>query len=186
MWKYTSAGPERKPGIGRPVFSTAGAIFGHMSEHALPREIERKWLLSALPPRVLGLMPSTLHQGYLPGDTLVERIRGITSGDRTVWIRTVKLGRGISRIEVEEPATAALGEALFALTRGKRVAKLRYAVTDGALTWEIDEFTDRALVLAEVELPREDTVVELPVWLAPYVVREVTNEREFTNWQLAR
>lgn len=153
---------------------------------APPVEIERKWLLSALPPRVRGLTPATLQQGYLPGESLIERIRSVTRGAGTEWIRTMKLGRGISRIEVEEPATAALGEALFALTSGKRVTKRRYAVTDGALTWEIDDFTDRALVLAEVELPREDTVVELPVWLAPYVVREVTNEREFTNWQLAR
>ena len=151
-----------------------------------PVEIERKWLLSALPPRVRGLTPSDLHQGYLPGDALIERIRSVTRGTTMQWIRTVKLGRGISRIEVEEPATAALGEALFTLTTGKRVAKRRYAVDDGALTWEIDDFSDRTLVLAEVELPREDTVVELPVWLAPYVVREVTNESEFTNWQLAR
>ena len=80
----------------------------------------------------------------------------------------------------------ALGESLFALTVGKRVSKRRYTVDEGALTWEIDEFTDRTLVLAEVELPREDTPVDLPVWLAPFIVREVTNESEFTNWRLAR
>jgi CYTH domain-containing protein len=80
----------------------------------------------------------------------------------------------------------ALGETLFALTEGKRVEKRRYAVTDGPLTWEIDDFTDRTLVLAEVELPSEDTPVEPPSWLAPYIVRDVTGEAEFTNWKLAR
>ena len=151
-----------------------------------PMEIERKWLLSALPPRVRGLTPDLLRQGYLAGETLVERIRSVSHRDAVQWIRTVKLGRGMARIEVEEETTDALGEALFALTNGRRVEKRRYAVRDDDLTWEIDDFTDRALVLAECELTHQDARVELPVWLAPYVVREVTGESEFTNWKLAR
>ena len=151
-----------------------------------PMEIERKWLLSALPPRVRGLTPDLLRQGYLAGETLVERIRSVSHRGTVRWIRTVKLGRGISRIEVEEDTTNSLGEALFALTGGRRVEKRRYAVHDDALTWEIDDFADRTLVLAECELTHPDVHVELPVWLAPYVVREVTDESEFTNWKLAR
>ena len=153
---------------------------------SLPREIERKWLLSALPPRVTGVTPAELVQGYLPGHELIERIRRVTHGGTTVWLRTVKLGRGLSRIEVEEEASADLGAALFALTEGQRVAKRRYAVSAGDLTWEIDEFTDRDLVLAELELPHEHAPFTIPDWLAPYVVRDVTTEHAFTNWQLAR
>lgn len=153
---------------------------------AMPVEIERKWLLSSLPPRVLDVTPATLQQGYLPGSTLVERIRHTTDGDVTQWVRTVKLGRGMARIEVEEEASDELGSALFALTSGRRVSKRRYAVTDGALTWEIDDFTDRELVLAEVELPSVDTTVEIPSWLAPYIVRDVTDDTAFTNWMLSR
>lgn len=152
----------------------------------LPVEIERKWLLSALPPALQSQTPATLRQGYLPGETLVERIRSATSDGRTTWIRTVKLGHGITRVEVEEEASPDLGAALYALTVGRRVAKRRYTVPDGTLAWEIDEFTDRDLVLAELELPREDTPVEFPDWLRPYVVREVTVDAAFTNWRLAR
>lgn len=152
----------------------------------LPMEIERKWLLSALPPRVVDVPPATLCQGYLPGEVLIERIRQVRRDGSTRWVRTVKLGSGISRIEVEEETTPELGQALFALTAGRRVTKRRYAVDDGALTWEIDEFTDRELVLAELELPSADTAVSIPAWLAPWVVREVTGNRDFTNWQLAR
>jgi CYTH domain-containing protein len=155
-------------------------------DQAPPREIERKWLLSALPPAVRAVRPAEFEQGYLPGEALVERIRRETRDGGTRWMRTVKLGRGLSRIEVEEEATAELGAALFALTAGRRVTKRRYAIADGVLTWEIDEFTDRALVLAELELPTETTVALIPEWLAPYLVREVTDERAFTNWQLAR
>ena len=59
-------------------------------------------------------------------------------------------------------------------------------VPDGALTWEIDEFADRKLVLAEVELPVEDAGVEIPKWLRPLLVREVTDEEEFQNARRAR
>ena len=153
---------------------------------APPMEFERKWLLSALPPRVRSLTPMLLRQGYLPGDTLVERIRCVSHAGTVQWIRTVKVGRGISRIEIEEAASATVGTALFALTDGKRVEKRRYTVDDGDLSWEIDEFTDRELVLAECELPDAAAVVTPPVWLAPYIVREVTDETSFTNWKLAR
>ena len=151
-----------------------------------PTEIERKYLLSALPERALGLTPAVLRQGYLPGERLIERIRCITLPDSTRWVRTVKLGAGLVRIEVEEDATPALGEALWALTTGKRVEKVRYAIPEGDLVWEIDAFTDRQLFLAEVELPHADHAVRIPDWLHPHVVREVTDEREFTNWSLAR
>ena len=92
------------------------------------------------------------------------------------------------RIEVEEATTRELFEALWALTEGRRVRKRRHVVPHGELAWEIDDFADRDLVLAEVELPADatDTTVTLPAWLAPHVVREVTDEAEFVNARLAR
>lgn len=50
----------------------------------------------------------------------------------------------------------------------------------------MDQFCDRDLVLAEVELPSEETAVEVPGWLKPYLVREVTDEAEYVNLNLAR
>ena len=38
----------------------------------------------------------------------------------------------------------------------------RYRVAEGDLTWEVDEFTDRDLVLAEVELDSEHRHPEPP------------------------
>jgi adenylate cyclase len=150
-------------------------------------EIERKYLLTALPAHLAGLAPSVLEQGYLPGERLVERVRRVQSSDGVErFYRTVKDGTGVARLEIEEECDAALFGALWPLTVGRRVAKERYAVPDGGLVWEIDRFTDRDLVLCEVELP--DTAVQpaLPEWLAPYVVREVTGEPDFVNSNLAR
>ena len=52
--------------------------------------------------------------------------------------------------------------------------------------WEIDEFTDRPLWLAELEIDRADTPVTIPDWLKPVLVRDVTDEREYSNHSLAR
>jgi CYTH domain-containing protein len=65
------------------------------------------------------------------------------------------------------------------------VRKRRYRIPAGDLTWEIDQFLDRDLVLAEVELAAVDTPVVPPDWLQPYLVREVTGEAEYENRQLA-
>ena len=93
---------------------------------------------------------------------------------------------GIRRIELEDETTREVFEAMWPLTEGRRVAKRRYRIPDGDLLWEIDEFTDRDLVLAEVELQSADGKVEPPAWLAPLLVGEVTDDPAYTNFSLAR
>jgi CYTH domain-containing protein len=151
-----------------------------------PREIERKYLLGSLPPRALTVPGEEIEQGWLAGNVLVERLRRIRSARGEEWYRTVKAGSGVSRIELEEATTRELFEYLWPLTEGCRVLKRRYPVPDGELIWEIDQFTDRDLTLAEVELPREGYPVALPEWLAQSVVREVTGERDYLNRCLAK
>ncbi len=149
-------------------------------------EIERKYLLSDLPAEARGASAVEIEQGYLPGERLTERLRHLRDDGSERWVRTVKLGSGSMRTEVEEETTPEVFAALWPLTNGRRVRKRRYALVDGPLTWQIDEFLDRDLVLAEVELPSANVVVEPPTWLAPLVVREVTDEPDFANATLAR
>jgi CYTH domain-containing protein len=66
------------------------------------------------------------------------------------------------------------------------VSKRRHRISEGSLTWEIDDFTDRELVLAEVELRDTSLEPEIPTWLKPFLVREVTGEPEYVNANLAR
>jgi adenylate cyclase len=152
-------------------------------------EIERKYLLSELPPRVQDCSDKDIlfiRQGYVPGTKIHERVRAVFTEHNlhasTVFYRTIKMGSGIKKIEVEEETTHAIFMAMWHLTEGRRITKFRFCV-DG---WEIDKFEDRQLVLAEIELPSVDTEVTIPDWLAPYVVREVTDESEFANINLAR
>lgn len=152
---------------------------------ALPMEIERKYLLRAAPALLEGRPFAKIDQGYLPGERLHERVRRKETDAGVVHLRTVKLGSGIARVEVEESCTPKVYEKLWSLTTGKRVRKHRFAIAEGDLTWEIDVFVDRELVLAEVELPSAERVPEIPVWLAPYIVREVTEDPAYLNLTLA-
>jgi CHAD domain-containing protein/CYTH domain-containing protein len=149
-------------------------------------EIERKFLLREVPQRARDVTPAEVEQGYVQGDRLVERLRHVRDNGTERWLRTVKYGKGLMRTELEEEMMPGLFAAMWPLTEGRRVRKRRFAVPEGSLTWEIDEFLDRDLVLAEVELPSADATVELPGWLAPVVVREVTGDDEFANEKLAR
>ena len=151
----------------------------------LPMEIERKYLLRSLPHTLRGMPSAEIVQGWLPGTRLLERLRRVTRGAEVRHFRTVKLGSGVARVEIEEETAPELFELLWSGTRERRVRKRRYAVQEGELTWEVDVFAGRDLVLAEIELPTADTAVTVPGWLAPYVVKEVTDDSAYVNVNLA-
>jgi CHAD domain-containing protein/CYTH domain-containing protein len=149
-------------------------------------EIERKFLLRGLPAQASAVAPLEIAQGWLPGVEVRERVRHVRGPEGERWYRTIKLGMGLQRPEFEEQIGRAVFEQLWPLTQGCRVFKRRHRVSAGERVWEIDDFSDRDLVLAEVELPSPDSPCELPDWLAPHVVREVTGDPEYTNLKLAR
>lgn len=147
---------------------------------------ERRYLLSGLPRPARRARAVEIVQGYLPGVRLVEHLRRVTDDGVTSFYRAVGVGRGAARTEVEEETTRDVFDRLWPLTRGRRLAKRRRRVLDGTLSWEIDEFTDRGLVLAEVDPPANGTAIEIPEWLRPFVVREVTSQEDYENARLAR
>jgi len=150
-------------------------------------EIERKYLLRALPAMPAQTDVLDIDQGYLPGEKLVERLRRQRHRDGTVrYFRTIKLGSGVERTEIEDETNRATFEHLWLLTDGRRLRKRRYLVPNGKDVWEVDEFLDRALALAELEIERADARIVMPDWLTPVLVREVTDEKEYTNRSLAR
>jgi CYTH domain-containing protein len=62
------------------------------------------------------------------------------------------------------------------------LSKRRWIVPYQGFTWEVDEFTGRheGLVVAEVELPSDDSVFPLP----PFIDREVTGNPAYYNSSL--
>ena len=75
---------------------------------------------------------------------------------------------------------------VWPLTQGHRLRKRRYRVPGATGVWEVDEFLDRELILAEIELEAEDQPVEIPPEIAAVMDREVTDEPAFSNYKLSR
>jgi adenylate cyclase len=148
-------------------------------------EIERKYLLSRMP-RMRGARRQDIIQGYLPGTNIRERVRAISSANGKQYFRTLKVGSGMVRTEVEEEIGVDLFQKLWRLTRGRRIRKRRYLVETENGTWTIDKFKDRSLYLAEIELEDEHAEISIPTWLKDIIVSDVTDDPSYTNSALAR
>ena len=161
----------------------AGSLERPVSEHV---EIERKYVLDAAPALPADTQCVEIEQGYLPSRQWEERVRRTVRGTDVQHRWTIKVGSGVKRLEFEEEIDAPLFDALWALTRGRRIRKRRHVVRTGELVWEIDEFLDRDLWLAEIELPDEAQAFDVPAWLEAASPREVTESGEYANRKLAR
>lgn len=146
-------------------------------------EIERKFLLSE-PPQETGDTPHTrIAQGYLVlGEGEEARLR---RRDDTLCL-TVKAGRGRSRSETEIPLGEDQFEALWPLTAGRRIDKVRHELAlPGGLVAEVDVYAGAldGLLVAEVEFPDEEAAEAFspPPWFG----REVTDDDAYKNRALA-
>jgi len=142
-------------------------------------EIERKFLVKGDAWRTPG--GTRYVQGYLrreKGRTIRVRI-----GGGRAFLTIKGPSTGASRPEFEYPIPVADAEQLMAFCEGARVEKIRHEVPFAGLTWEVDEFLgeNQGLVVAEVELEREDQPIEKPPWVG----EEVTGDPRYYNASLA-
>lgn len=145
-------------------------------------EIERKWLAGALPADFERLAGTRIEQGYLTSTADGAEVRIRHRGDARLL--TVKGGAGLARTEVELPLSADQFEALWPLTEGRRVLKIRtvYPLAD-ELAAEVDVFADRTLVLVEVEFTN---AAQARAFVAPdWFGRDVTDDPAYKNRNLA-
>jgi CYTH domain-containing protein len=145
-------------------------------------EIERKFLVEDLPADLDADESRPLRQGYvaLDGDTEV-RVRD----DAGTWWLTVKHGGGLQRVEEEVRLDARQGEALWSLTEGRRIEKVRHRMACGGAVLEVDVYAGdlRGLVVAEAEFDDEAAAAS---WAGPWWLgREVTDDGAYKNRALA-
>jgi len=168
-------------------------IVGGGSDDCSHLEIERVFLLRAMPEIPAGARELCIEQGYLPSsvarsDSLLGgRLRRTTRPDgMTVFHHTVKRGSGMIREEQEREISREEFEQHWPRTDLVRIVKTRYEVRVGDLVWQVDAF-DRppGLVLAEIELPSADARILIPEWVIRVLAREVTDESAYTNRALA-
>ncbi|MDP6978812.1 MAG: CYTH domain-containing protein [Myxococcota bacterium] len=146
-----------------------------------PIEIERKFLVTGDGWRA-GAEGEAIAQGYLtasPAPTVRVRV-----GDRGSFLTIKGKAKGITtpEFEYEIPRDHAL--AILALCTEGRIEKTRYRVDVESHVFEVDVFEgdNEGLVMAEVELEREDEPYPRPPWLG----REVSHDPRFKNARLAR
>jgi len=147
-------------------------------------EIERKFLVKNDSFKLKAFEKKYLKQGFLNSDK-----------DRTVRVRvledtaflTIK-GRsntaGTTRFEWEKEISVEDAQELMLLTEEKAIEKYRYFIQEGKHVFEVDEFLgeNAGLIVAEIELSKEDERFLMPDWLG----KEVTGDVQYYNSSLSK
>lgn len=145
-------------------------------------EIERKFLLDALPAALSFARREAMLQGYvaLDGDTEV-RVRRTSAGAKL----TIKHGGGEVRVEEELVLDARQADALWELTSGRRIQKTRREMRVDGVAVSVDEYAGAldGLIVAEVEFDDEQAARAFapPAWFG----REVTGQPGYANRSLS-
>jgi len=147
-------------------------------------EIERKFLVKG-DFKKHGLKSFQIAQGFL--STVPERTVRIRIRDNQGFITIKGIGNktGVSRFEWEKEIDKKEAEKLLKLCEKTIIRKNRYLVpTNNCLFFEVDEFLEEneGLIIAEIELPEENTTFEKPDWLG----KEVTGNEKYYNAMLSK
>ena len=145
-------------------------------------EIERRFLLRDDSWREHASAPQVLQQGYIS----VEKectIRVRVTGNRA-WLTLKGYISDVSRHEFEYEIPLADAQTMLATVCPFKIEKHRYMVEYEGFVFEIDEFfgDNAPLIVAELELPSEDTAYAKPDWLG----EEITSDGRFTNAYLSK
>lgn len=146
-------------------------------------EIERKFRVADAGWRSAARADPRLYkQGYLAlSERAVVRVR--LSDEGQAWLCVKERRVGATRGEFEYPIPARDASELLRLAAGTVIEKRRHLVDHAEHGWEVDEFlgANAGLVIAEIELAREDATFERPPWLG----EEVTDDERYYNAALA-
>ena len=158
-----------------------------------PYEIERKFLIYYPNIKELENNPNCtkvdITQTYLKSQEDVERrvrARGI-DGDYLYYLTEKRKISGIKRVEIERRLSQE--EYLQLLMESDNtlhtIHKTRYCLSDKNQYFEIDLYPewDKQAIM-EIELSREDQEIQLPDFIQ--IIKEVTEEEDYKNYQMAK
>lgn len=145
-------------------------------------EIERRFLLKNDAWKAVAGTPCLMSQGYLSVEK--ERIIRLRIIGNRAWLTLKGYISDVSRSEFEYEIPVADAQTMMDTMCPFRLEKHRYEVSYQGFVFEIDEyFGDNApLIVAELELPAEDTPFPRPDWLG----EEITSDGRFTNAYLSK
>jgi len=148
------------------------------------KEIERKFLVKANF-KEHAISSIDIKQGFL--STVPERtVRVRIKGDKGfLTIKGIGNASGISRFEWEKEISKKEAVELLKICEPGVIDKKRYIIAaNKGLFFEVDEFygENLGLIIAEIELPDENTSFSKPLWLG----KEVTGNVKFYNSYLVQ
>lgn len=146
-------------------------------------EIERKFLIDKnLWESFSKPKGDNYRQGYIYSDTLKTiRVRATNkTGFLTIKGQTI----GISRPEFEYEIPLEEAHQLLDQFAETELSKTRYKVNYEGYIWEIDHFHGKndGLLVAEIELPSENTVFTKPA----FILNEVSLDKRYSNSYLSK
>jgi len=142
------------------------------------QEIERKFLVDTTIWQPTG-KGTNIKQGYLSVD--FERVIRVRIAGERAFLTIKGKVTNITRAEFEYEIPVTEAEQLLTLCIYNPIEKTRYVEYKLNLVWEIDVFEDdnKGLVLAEVELDKEDQKIEIPNWAGEEISQDF---RYFNSW----
>ena len=145
-------------------------------------EIERRFLLADDSWREAAGEPLVLQQGYLSVEK--ERTIRVRIIGSQAWLTLKGYISDMTRSEFEYEIPLVHAQAIMADMCPFKMEKYRYRVEFEGFVYEIDKYLgDNApLIVAEIELPSEDTEFPKPAWLG----KEITSDGKFTNAYLSK
>ena len=146
-------------------------------------EIERKFLVIDNSFIQDAFEKKQITQGYICKEKQ-HTIRIRRSNDKAfLTIKGESSANGLSRLEWEKEISLDDAQTLETLCTDHIIEKTRYLVDFEKSIFEIDIFEGNniGLVMAEIELPSEDTIFKKPKWLG----KEVTGDKRYYNSYLS-
>lgn len=148
------------------------------------KEIERKYLVIS-EFKKYAIASYKISQGYLSSNPeRTVRIR-IKEDQGYITIKGASNNSGTSRFEWENKISVQDAKELLQLTEPGCIEKIRFIIpANNGLFFEVDEFLaeNTGLIVAEIELPSEDTLFDKPKWLG----KEVTGDVKYYNSYLSK
>ena len=146
------------------------------------KEIEKKFLIKnenfkKLTTGVLCI------QGFL--STTKERVVRVRVMGEKAYLTIKGISKGATRTEFEYEIPVSDAQLMLdELCKKPIIKKYRYKIPIGELMWEVDVFLEKneGLIVAEVELPYENKIIEFPDWIG----KEVTGDQKYYNSNLIK
>jgi adenylate cyclase len=141
-------------------------------------EIERKFMIHQdLWYALLKPEGNSIVQAYLVNEP--EKVIRIRVDDSQGFITIKGPVQNLTRLEFEYPIPLKEALEIIGHFSKKRIEKMRYKIEFKGHIWEIDEFfgENEGLILAEIELKKEEETFEKPSWIG----EEVTSDFRYYN-----